>query len=199
MTGKTHQLRVHLAFLGFPIANDPLYNPAALAALRAEDAVVEAAGASSAAAEGAGAAAAAVPAATSTLAASSATPAAVVNGIPCPVSEATLRSLCVSCTQGERAEFNEMQRLCSSIFLHAFEYAGRMPLQEGQAEQEEESGAAAGGAAGGAAGAAGRTAGAQSRSPKTGDEHGWRVRTSIPAWAAPAAAALQLEEERGSS
>ena len=27
MTGRTHQIRVHLQYLGFPIANDPLYAP----------------------------------------------------------------------------------------------------------------------------------------------------------------------------
>lgn len=26
LTGRTHQIRVHLQFLGYPIANDPLYN-----------------------------------------------------------------------------------------------------------------------------------------------------------------------------
>lgn len=25
MTGRTHQLRVHLQYLGYPIANDPIY------------------------------------------------------------------------------------------------------------------------------------------------------------------------------
>jgi len=27
LTGRTHQLRVHLSYLGWPIVNDPLYNP----------------------------------------------------------------------------------------------------------------------------------------------------------------------------
>lgn len=26
LTGRTHQIRVHLQYLGYPIANDPLYN-----------------------------------------------------------------------------------------------------------------------------------------------------------------------------
>merc|ERR1712194_68688 len=36
-TGRTHQIRVHLAALGHPIANDVCYNPRVTARERAED------------------------------------------------------------------------------------------------------------------------------------------------------------------
>jgi 23S rRNA-/tRNA-specific pseudouridylate synthase len=44
LSGRSHQIRVHLAWLGFPIDNDPLYRPAAYDALRALDAAVHSAG-----------------------------------------------------------------------------------------------------------------------------------------------------------
>jgi hypothetical protein len=43
-TGRTHQIRVHLQYLGHPIPNDPLYGPKANKHSNDEEATIESSG-----------------------------------------------------------------------------------------------------------------------------------------------------------
>jgi 23S rRNA-/tRNA-specific pseudouridylate synthase len=85
---------VHLAWLGFPIVNDPVYNAAALEALKKADVITKPTAAASD---------------------SAAVAAMDVNDV---------RRWCVSCTRGIEAEFNVMQRMSDGIFLHSYKYQG---------------------------------------------------------------------------
>lgn len=100
LSGRTHQLRVHLAWLGHAIANDPMYSQAAAQELLAAVAKADAAARTEEAATEADGAAA---------------PAAL---------DSLLRSLCSYCTSGPSAEFSVYQRGCMGIWLHSIEYAG---------------------------------------------------------------------------
>jgi 23S rRNA-/tRNA-specific pseudouridylate synthase len=129
LSGRTHQIRVHLAWLGFPIGNDPLYNPAAAAVVQTEfqaTQAVRARRASDLAAAAALSAAAAGPAQSvvGDGVAGSASSAAASPMSTAPADDATIRSMCVVCRYGEAAEFNAMHLHCDGIWLHSCEYAG---------------------------------------------------------------------------
>ncbi|CAK4080049.1 unnamed protein product [Aphanomyces euteiches] len=98
-TGRQHQIRVHLAAIGFPIANDPLYGPFAFV-----DAIPKA----SQAAEDDSSAPPSRASETSSAALSS------------------ISSICPSCTKQDdgASTFNWEQAHCQGIWLHAYRYKG---------------------------------------------------------------------------
>jgi len=128
LSGRSHQIRVHLAAIGFPIVDDPLYCAAAAAALGARAAADDAA--REAAASAAAAAAAPPPPPPpppgARLAPGAAPPAGAAR-------DAALLALCQECASGGRARtFSPAQLWVRAIALHSAEYVAVAAQQGGE-------------------------------------------------------------------
>jgi 23S rRNA-/tRNA-specific pseudouridylate synthase len=174
LTGRSHQIRVHLAYLGHPIHDDPVYCAEAAARLRAAVAAEEGAvgggagsGSGSGSSSGSGKCEASPAAGAALLPLDPALLPAVGSAAPQGGAlAAALARVCAYCTQGgARAEFSPMQRHVTGVCLHALEYCGWAPGVQ--------LGAHGAGAGAGAAAAAA----AQQQQPA------WRAATPVPAWA----------------
>lgn len=100
ITGRTHQIRVHLQFLGFPIVNDPEYGPESAAKTLADDRTGE---------ETQDAA----PVDFSTL--------EPTDGITDEL--ALCEAICPACRDGDDSIFSATQRQVFTLWLHSFKYA----------------------------------------------------------------------------
>jgi len=120
LSGRSHQIRVHLAYLGFPIWDDPLYSPSAAKELERR---VEAEGKRE---RGGG---------------STGVDSILIQGAPGPTGkdlQAALSSVCSYCTRGgDWAEFSPSQRLVQSISLHSAEYTAWAKPKDGKGATQE--------------------------------------------------------------
>jgi 23S rRNA-/tRNA-specific pseudouridylate synthase len=124
LTGRSHQIRVHLAYLGHAIHDDPVYCAEAAAALRAAVAG-EGAGGEGAGAGGAGAGGASASGASASVLEGAELPAPGALAPQGAALAAALARVCAFCTRGgARAEFSPMQRHVHGVSLHALEYCG---------------------------------------------------------------------------
>ncbi|ETW00322.1 hypothetical protein, variant [Aphanomyces invadans] len=98
LTGRQHQIRVHLQALRFPIANDPLYGPKAFVAATIVDPAAQ------------------------TPRLKPQVPS--VSHEADKMAKITMESICDACQIGEHITFNWEQRHCQGIYLHAFRYKG---------------------------------------------------------------------------
>ncbi|RHZ31606.1 hypothetical protein DYB37_006190, partial [Aphanomyces astaci] len=98
LTGRQHQIRVHLQAVGFPIANDPLYGPPTFV-----DTIV-------------------VEASRRPMASTNDTRDVAASHDPATVTAEQLAAVCESCQMGDNVTFNWEQQHCQGIYLHAFRY-----------------------------------------------------------------------------
>jgi RNA pseudouridylate synthase len=103
LSGRSHQIRLHLAYLGFPVEDDPVYCPAAAAAFEKLHA---------------GHREAPAPAEAQHI---DSEPRAELAGHATPL-EASLVSVCVACSKGLQAAFSPLQLYGRGIKLHSCEY-----------------------------------------------------------------------------
>jgi tRNA pseudouridine synthase 9 len=101
LTGRTHQIRLHLRLLGFPIGNDPVYGPKSfleeLNRLEESEVVTQF---------------------------SSTNKNSKVNDEEREEREPTVEKYCEVCVKGEVACFNWIQRKCLGMWLHSYRYEG---------------------------------------------------------------------------
>ncbi|ETV79503.1 hypothetical protein, variant 1 [Aphanomyces astaci] len=102
LTGRQHQIRVHLQAVGFPIANDPLYGPPTFV-----DTIV-------------------VEASRRPMASTNDTRDVAASHDPATVTAEQLAAVCESCQMGDHVTFNWEQQHCQGIYLHAFRYKVRL-------------------------------------------------------------------------
>lgn len=138
LSGRSHQIRVHLAHLGFPIWDDPVYCTRAAAELSRRDKEEGGAGVSEQQCGGSGSGSGSGSATTTNGGVGegskeeAALPPPPPLALPAPGTPGStgeelllhLQAVCTYCTRGgARAEFSPLQRLVGAISLHSAEYA----------------------------------------------------------------------------